>query len=55
MVILMLNELLWELLKRNFLSKGVVAHTFDSSIQGGRGKWISVSSRPVCSTERVPG
>jgi hypothetical protein len=31
----------------------MVAHTFDPSIWGGRGRWISVSSRPACSTFQV--
>ena len=34
----------------------VVAHTFNPSTwEGGRGRWISVSSRPAWATRRVPG
>ena len=38
-----------------YSSQAVVVHTFNPSAQGGRGRWISMSSRPVWFTEWVPG
>ena len=33
----------------------MVAHAFNPSTQGGRGRWISVSLRPAWYTVEVPG